>query len=196
MKPSIFKIKDFLSFGIISIVSIIGTILVFAMISPIQQAHFLMLLVSLAFIGIYVRFVFLRKAELAPYTWVKTKYFGLMIDFGDYKGAYLEEIVQECEFITEKWIGFFGSKNDIHKIDNVWVNFKQIPFSLPGQKKRKLAGAAVYYTTEMYAGFNDKNDPISKTSFSHELGHILQAYISGEWDEKSHHERSAEANLP
>ncbi len=194
MKLSFFNIKEFLSVGMLSVLSLIATVIVFAVLHPLQEAHALMTVVTLVFAGIYVRLLFARKAELDRFELIKGGNYRLMVRYSTYDVS-PEDIKAEFDSTVQAYSEVFGTdrvQDAVEKAKTFWLIFEEMPLKIYG---KNISGGTTYYTTNMTVGYV-KGQDIKTTAFKHELGHIIQAGVSGVWDEAEHHKISKENNLP
>lgn len=200
-KPSFFTLKDFLMIGNLPIVSTIITIaMLFTF--PFGEALALMITVSVVFWGIYIRLLFLRKAELDKFTFIDGKNFALMVDFGDYS-CDNEDLLRATENALEKWENIYENTKEKMKGTTFKVFFKEMPITVPGRvefvdgkpKLQKLTGYTIFYSSTINVGFKSKDQSLETTAFEHEIGHVIQGKVTGVWDEKKHHEVSKENGI-
>lgn len=190
-KPSVFVLKDFLLPGSLSGASLmIGIVL--GILSSLQGAA-IMTCIALLFAGIYIRSLIERVLELRKYEYIPSEYYALMVNYGGYTGSSDEEMILYTNKTLKSWGDVFlpgDVQNAIKNIGIIWVEFKEMPIPHPSEKGSLVAGYATTKKDKMIVvvGFKFKNQELVRTAFEHEVGHIIQAKVTGSWD--SHHERS------
>lgn len=193
-KPSVFRIDDLLSFGLISVAAISVAIFL----QPTNagaEAKALVWVVSLVFLGIYVRVVHLRAMSLKNFEWFPK--FGIMVDKDEWEGdiAGLDDLVKSVAEKWEKTLGYDSFK--ILQDEVVWVYFKPEPITRIRNKiVSPKSGYMVARGYDLVIGYKEKNSALESTAFAHELGHLIQGHATGEWDETTHHERAKTHGLP
>lgn len=196
-KPSWFRILDLFTIGLGAIASLFS--LVYVGINKIQTPHategvFLLNTVALAFLGIYVAYLLQRRAWLKEFTWIPE--YGLMVHLGGYKGAISADFVVETKLLLDAWERFIPLAKYRFLADVTWVFFEQDldtkGSSLTG---RKVKGFVISGTRLVCVDF-DQFEPLSRTAFTHELGHIIYGLSTNKWDEAEHHAFTSERGLP
>jgi hypothetical protein len=203
-KPMAFNWLDLLSFGGLALLMVIGAVAVTALAGngaitvdggSVWNAVVLVWVVALVSVGIYVRLILVRRSTLREYQWITHPDFvcGFMV----YSKGYdlkISEFQSEVKKTAEGWIREvnFPSWEALGK-GPIWVRFEPWPVNNRGVK---VAGFSVANSRSMVVGFRDKDQPLENTAFAHELGHIIQGYATGVWNQAEHHQRSKDHGLP
>lgn len=193
-KPSWLRLDDFLTIAGPGIATL--GLLVWAVLAKAKSEHggwqYLMALVGLCFIGIWVRVALSRKSYLAEFRWYPT--YGIMAHPGDPKtGLYSlpdEDTVNSAVRETvSRWALYYGTKAAAAVAsDVIWVFFKKdLDENEINRAKKKVNGFTVSRTHTMYVDFDGASDPLERTAFEHELGHIVYGFATGDWDEEAEH---------
>jgi len=205
-KPSAFRWDDLLSFGGVTLLSTSVTIFITTMAGlgkiEIEGASpwmgvALCWTVALSMAGIYGALVRARAQELKPFIWVAhpAGRYAFMIHPGDYD-IDLTELHDEVLTTVNGWEALYPEAWQSLRKDVVWVWFKPWPIENLFGRSVKVAGVTVSGTHKMLVGFKEKNQPLKRTAFAHELGHIIQGFQTGDWRQDVHHARSKELGLP
>jgi hypothetical protein len=207
-KPSWFRIKDLLSMILPIILSVIGTIVIFSAGTlesvsgaPISttEVRALMVVVTLAFIGIYAALLYLRWKALQSFTYYSGENYAFMVDKGKYKAKDLtkEELFRLTDLALDEWGAVFTRDKTLKVADGAlfWVWFEPHPITQTRGSKKKYAGLTIMGTRKMRVSYRTEDAPLDSTAFRHELGHVIQGFVTGIWSEKEHHERAAKYGL-
>lgn len=193
-KPHWFKPLDALSFGLAAVLVVAASIWVTT--AGIRgEALALMWVVALTFVAIYGRLLWLRKKFIDEWEWEPT--FGLMVKRNGLK-ADLAELAVATRDSIYGWGKHFGESAVRRLImENViWVVFNKDLDTHPPSGKVPMEGYTVVRSFAMMVDFDDPSDPVIRTAYQHELGHVIQGHITGEWDQDTHHKKAKELGLP
>ena len=163
------------------------------------QALALMWVVALTFVAIYGRILWLRKKFLDGWDWEPT--LGIMVKRNGYKGSLTEIAVAARETITG-WNVYFapmvgvGSVQKLIEDNVIWVIFDPDLDTHPPSGHVPQEGFTLVRSFTMQVDFDTPEDAVNRTSFRHELGHIIQGHLTGDWDQKTHHDRAKSLGLP
>lgn len=195
-KPSPFKVKDLISFGLPSILLIAASIAFMFLLVPFQEFHVMMWVISALVIGAYSIVVAKRAAKLSKFKFVKVKNFALMIEKSEYSDD--KPIKSSVLDTVQGWSEYFGDQEVNKSLSNqiIYIYFKKAPLYSPNNQVNSVAGYNPYYTNDIYVSYKDLNHELKKTAFEHELGHVIQGLVTGVWDQSAHHKLSAELGLP
>lgn len=148
-----------------------------------------MLAVGLTFIGIWARVVFLRKKALAKYRWYPTYGFMVHDDGGKYHlpGTVLFEAA--IWRTIQAWAPYYKSDVLLKGKDVFWVFFKKdLDENTNNLANMKVEGLTIARSHTMQIDYDSADQPLEKTAFEHELGHIIMGHATGNWDLKTHHD--------
>ncbi len=192
-KPSFLTLYDFLTIaGPGIVVLLINLWLQFVEIeTSAKRWEWLMLVVGLAFIAIWARVVQLKRRRLSEFTWYPT--WGVMAHPGEgYVLPPQEEMDRSVRETVNRWSLYYGSKASAAVMsDVVWVFFKRgLDESTANRAKMKVNGLTFARSHTMQVDFDTPSDPLEKTAFEHELGHIIMGHATGDWDQQKHHDFS------
>jgi hypothetical protein len=191
-KPSWLRLDDFLSIAAPGIATL-GALFFLLFREDVKSDggwQWLMLAVGLGFIAIWVRIVFSRKAYLSRFRWYAS--YGLMVHPGD-RDPYslpedhvLENAVRET---VNRWSIYYGPRAQAAiASDVIWVFFKKdLDENTVNRAKAKVEGITFARSHTMQVDYDLRDQPLSTTSFEHELGHIIMGFSTGDWDQESHH---------
>ena len=198
LRPGPWRLEDALTFGGVS--GLVTAVAVYAQVMGSDgpaSGQTLLWVVSAAFWAIYGVLVWARWRFIASFDLVLPN--GMMVRTNGYK-APLVEFEKELEGVKTLWSPHIPRAAELLRQSRVWVNFEA--------KKLKLSGF-VQETPKLFAGltsmggesmrltyFEDPVLPLSKTAFSHELGHIILGRSTGSWDNTTHHAFMKEHSLP
>lgn len=207
-KPSWFRVKDLLTMILPIILSVIGTIVIFSAGtlesvdgSPIStgEVRALMVVVTVAFIGIYAALLFLRWKALQPFTYYSGENYAFMVDKGKYTSADLtkDELFRLTDLALDEWGAVFTRSKTLKVADGAlfWVWFEPYPITQVRGSDKKVAGYTILGTRKMHVAYRTKDAPLDSTAYRHEVGHVIQGFVTGSWSEKEHHERSAKYGI-
>jgi hypothetical protein len=207
--PPVWRIGDFIAFGS-GAVACIG-FLIYGLIvgfqgtaSAVKQAPFLLAATAAGFLFVYWRVIKIRQNDIAGFILVGGPEYGFLVNLGDYNPpggmVELKAIVQETakgwgtKPTADEPVFTPISVENALTSDYIWVWFKpgtqDLPFNMPG----KVAGYDVY--RKMVVGYLAKSTPLERTAFAHELGHVIQGTITGDWNQDTHHARAKKYGLP
>lgn len=193
--------------GLPIILSLIGTIVIFSAGTlesvsgaPISttEVRVLMVVVTTAFIGIYAALLYLRWKALKPFIYYTASNYAFMIDPGKYKGAVsTNELIRLTDLALDKWGAVFdrGKVLDAANGALFWIWFEPHPITQFRGSKKKYAGYTINGTRKMHVAYRTVDAPLDSTAYRHELGHVIQGFVTGSWSEKEHHERAAKYGL-
>lgn len=197
-KPSWFTLLDLLSFGIPTL-GVIG-VTVYGMIVGFEGPHalqgeILCWVVAASFLAIWGRYTWLKKKSFDEFTWYPT--YGFMV----HGNGYTLPSSIDLDILVAKTIGlwtpYHPDAQTIVKSDVNWVYFvKDLNESDTNPTHQKVNGYTFSGTHTMTVNFNNATDPFDKTSFQHELGHVIHGFATGQWDMTEHHQFMAAHGLP
>jgi hypothetical protein len=196
-KPSWFRMIDLFAFVGPS-VAVIG-LTIYAAIVGVEGDHAMQGLVLMAVIaalflvfwGINARD---RKQWLDSFVWYPKH--GFMIKANDgWKLPSEIELNTLVESTIAEWSAFYDARKVVMS-DVKWVtfqkNFDETPLN-PAHKK--VNGMTVAGSHTFGVDIDSSNDPLEKTAFTHELGHVIMGNATGNWNEDSHHQFMKEHGL-
>lgn len=200
-KPGIWHVSDFVAFGLCGVICL--AFLVYGLTvgftgqsSAVKQAPYILAVTAAGFFFVYWQVIRGRIKDLKGFVLVGNPEYGFMVNMGEYTPpdglGELKDLVAET---AEAWTKAFD-KQEIQEALNrgyIWVWFKQgdldLPFNLPG----KVAGYTIY--RRMVVGYPTPTTPIRRTAFVHELGHVIQGTVTGDWRQEIHHARSKKLGI-
>jgi len=152
-----------------------------------KQAIPLLWVVTVAFIGVWFRFCQARKDDLATFTWYPT--YGFMVKPENYilpSPADMDALIKKT---IDAWTPYFPQAGSIVADgDVIWAWFlKGLNENDQNRAHQKVKGLTIGYSTMMEIDYDTPTDPLDKTAFAHELGHIIMGNATGKWDEAVHH---------
>jgi len=154
----------------------------------------LMVVVALAMTGIYGWLLWRRHAELAPFVYIKGPYYAVMLHPGRYQGDRSHEAVtREFQRAFERWSKVFDQR-DIWRMASssvFWLWLKPNNLVDRWDPGKKVAGHTISRSRKMVIAYTMSTDPLSLTSLEHELGHVIQGELTGDWSEGAHHSRAS-----
>lgn len=209
-KPTWFKFGDLLGFGGPTLLSLIGTIIVFCSDSIVNAAtgapvptgvfgvHGLMVTLTLTFLAIYLYVIHLRVKDLKPFRYMTGNGYGVMVHSGKYETSFEDDdILGQFEQAFSDWDKIFPGKV-YPKVNGkvFWVWFEPAPLHSPRSKLIKVAGYTIAGSAKTTVAYKDPKQPLDRTALQHEIGHMIQGAVTGSWDMAEHHKRSADHKLP
>lgn len=155
----------------------------------ITQGAILMTLVGLSFIALWVKVILGRKKWLSEFRWYPTYGFMVHDDHGKYKlpGNILFEAA--IWRTIQAWAPYYKC-DDLQKGSDVfWVFFKKdLDENTKNLAKMKVEGLTIARSHTMQVDYDAPDQPLERTAFEHELGHIIMGHGSKGWDLVTHHE--------
>lgn len=188
-KPHWFNPMDFLALSVCALGGI--AILIYALINGVQgpgskEGLALLVLVDVCFVlfwGIHARD---RKHWLDTFRWIPE--YNLMVQANGYLLPADSEINGVVRAVIHSWMPFHPNAEDILRAEVNWIHFQKDLNETPmNPSLKKLNGFTVAGTHVVYVDFDNKLDALQRTSFAHELGHIIHGVATGSWDEGEHH---------
>lgn len=188
-KPSWFKLWDLVSFGI-PIVAIVG-LNIYMMVHGFEAKHhtqalILCWVVAASFLGIYLALLKMRFDSLKEFRWYPT--YGFMLHIDDYRlpeDGVLDGSVWKT---IQAWSKLHPKAEEILKSDVNWVWFKKdLNENDKNLAHQKVKGFTVAVSHMMAIDYDTTTDPLDKTAFEHELGHIIFGFDTGNWDQAAEH---------
>lgn len=160
-----------------------------------KQAIPLLWTVTIAFIGIWLRFCQLRKSDLDTFVWFPT--YGVMVKPENYvlpKPKVLDALIKKT---IDDWTPYFPSAGSIVADgDVIWAWFlKGLNENDKNPAHTKVKGLTIGYSTTMQIDYDTPTDALDKTAFRHELGHVIMGIATGKWDMAVHHAFMGEHGL-
>lgn len=202
-KPSWFNWIDLLTIGGGGVVCV--AFVIYGLLTGTEGEHateglILSGVVGLVFIGIYMRTAWARWALVRSFKWYPR---GFMVKVvGNDPGAYMlpspSELNEVVDDVMWGWGAHHMSTREILAEGPIWVYFsRSLLDHLPPELRRIYCnGFTVSGTRVMYVEYDSTYEPLSKTAFAHELGHIIHGNATKQWDQTEHHKFAAERGLP
>lgn len=151
-----------------------------------------MVFLTLCFFAVYGVLLRARKKVLEGFTWVETKFCGLMVTYGEYK-LDINELREVTETTFARWATVVPKAAKVAEEGIViWVVFKFDKADVP----RKVAGYTIAATRQVVVVPTITTQPLMKTAYAHELGHIIQAEAELGGNEAEQHKRARDLKLP
>jgi hypothetical protein len=139
------------------------------------------------FIGIWMRLSWLRKRALEAFTWFPT--YGFMVYPGGYQVPPAAVFDSSIRKTLQAWSQFHPEAETILTSKVNWVRFeKGLDESAKNPAKLKVEGYTVAVSHSMHVDYDAPDDPLEKTAFEHELGHVIHGFATNKWDMAEHHE--------
>jgi hypothetical protein len=188
-KPSWFRWYDFLSFGGLALVGLAAVI--YASIAGIQSPHakqgmILLIVVTLTFAGIYLRYALLRKKEFDSFSWYPT--YGFMVKaVGDYKLPTPDILDAAVRRTITAWTPYHPAET-ILKASANWCWFKKDLNTSTDEIGMLCKGYTAPNSHEIKVDYDTPTDALEITAFEHELGHVIRGNATGNWDGGEHHQ--------
>ena len=184
-KPSIFRIQDTLTFGVLSIISLILAIYVSMKADDIPASSMALIwVVALCFIGIYQCVLWMRYKFLSDFKYAIPDNF--LVDPSGYKVSQ-EQISSEINrvvSILEK--NYTDTKNAI-KSDVIYIKFNDGPLPPQTEFGVKRMGYVVVNGNVAYVAYLKSDEKVNETALGHEISHIILGRVTGDWDCDIHH---------
>lgn len=203
-KPHWFTFRDLLFPGSIALAAI-GCLVWVLLAGDLQSAtpgkalptgvfgvHGLVALVALVASGIYARLLWLRRRELSEFVYIRGPYYSVMLHPGRFQGDFSQiAVAREFQAAFDQW-----SKVFTHEI--VWRMAHEAVFwvwlkpanLVDGWSREKVAGYTVPRSRRLVVAYQASNDLLAATALRHEIGHVIQGEVTGDWTESEHHLRS------
>lgn len=197
--PSVWRISDFIAFGLSGVITI--GFLIYGLFVHAQgsaQWPYLMAAVAASFLFIYWRVIVVRQNDIKGFVLVGGPKYGVLVNLGTYQPpGGVDKLAEIIETTAIGWTAAFSRE----EIDNaltkgyIWCWFKPgtIDMSQVGTPY-KVAGYEV--GDKLVVGYSAVNANLDSTAFAHELGHYIQGTVTGDWDLNTHHARSKRLGLP
>ncbi len=176
-----FQISDLLLIGAPAIACVAFGVIV---LPSSLEAGLLLFTVALGFLAVYLTALNNRKKFLSKF---KYKINGVYINPNGYLAS-KESFQVEIEWLKRSYDVFY--KTDLK---DVFVEFNNGPIIHNGARHHGLTffgGGAVKVE------YLDPKQPIEKTAFSHELGHVVIGRATKGWDEDTHHALMRRFGMP
>src|SRR5690606_23147703 len=126
--------------------------------------------------GLYAGTLWRRRALLRGFTYIRGPFYAVMINSGSYAGALEPELViGQFYRAFESWQRVFGwsQVRDFAGGALFWVWLKpNLVGSCGHGDKMSLPGFAVARAHKIVVSYRRSNEPLSQTTFQHELGHV------------------------
>lgn len=189
------------AFGAIPLVSIVATVAVLLsdeltnsageVISAVAPRLFMVGL-SLVFLGMWLGLLWRDKRKHDRYTYIEGDTFGIMVDPGGY-GLDQGRLIGETLDSIVQWSRVFPSSKIVKLFDGLilWVVFKKEPLLL---NRVRVAGYSMP-KAKIFVSYKESSQPLRKTAYQHELGHVIQGNVTGSWNQGEHHQRAKDVGL-
>lgn len=188
---------DLLTIGGGSLVSL--GLFIYALLAGVTPPHAkeglcLLAAVGLAFTAIYLRYLFERKAWLAEFTWCPK--YGFMIHSNGYNLPPVPEVEHVIQNTVDAWTRYHAASRLLLQGVN-WVYFdKTLNEKMPPMSYSKCKGYTISGSHYMVVDYDLSSDPLERTAFAHEIGHVIRGNATGQWDQAEHHKFAADHGLP
>ncbi len=143
--------------------------------------------VGLAFVGIWLRVVLLRRGYLSEFRWYPTH--GIMAHPG--QGYILPPDAVLDAYVSDtvmKWSTHYPGAAGALGSDVVWVFFRRdLDESTANRAGAKVHGLTMARSHTMQVDYDVPSQPLQTTAFAHELGHVIMGFSTGGWDQAVHH---------
>ncbi len=151
--------------------------------------------VGLAFIGIWLRLVLLRRSYLAEFRWYPT--YGIMAHPGQGYSLPSDDVLNTAVRETmNRWALYYPNAKDALESDIVWVFFKRdLDESTANRANAKVNGLTFARSHTMQVDYDAADQPLAETAFEHELGHVIMGFSTDGWDQAVHHAFMADHGL-
>lgn len=209
-KPHWFNFRDLLFPGSVAIVAVACLILVL-LAGDLQSAtpgkelptgifgvQGLFAFVALVTTGIYIAVLWIRHLELSRFVYVRGPYYAVMVNPGSFKGDISSEaVMREFQSAFDHWSQVFTHETvwRLANDDVFWVWLKPTNLVEKWNKSAKVAGYTVSRSRRVVVGYATSNDRLSETPLQHEIGHVIQGEITGDWTESVHHALAQERGI-
>lgn len=208
-KPGIFKISDtaFIGFILLSLtltiyIFLAGDALTAGDGSPLPTGvfgvHGLMVTLTLATVVVYAGLLWSRHRFLSKFEFYQGPGFALMVHPGDYETALNgNEVIRLAQTAFQEWGTVLGEEA-VNRFTNgslFWVWFLPWPIEQVRGTDLKVAGRTIVGSKMMQVSYRTPTVALDTTAFRHEIGHVVQGFVTGSWDESEHHERARQHNL-
>lgn len=196
-KPVWFQAFDLVTIGGGAFVSF--GLLAYALLAGIKSPHAkegicLLATVGLAFLAIYLRYLFARRAWLREFTWCPS--YGFMIHADGYSLPPVHEVERIIQKTVDGWSRYHAADYILRKEIN-WVYFdKTLNERVPPMTFRKCKGYTINGSHFMAVDYDHPLDELEATAFAHEIGHVIRGNATGQWIQEEHHKFAADHGLP
>ncbi len=189
-KPSWFRWSDLVAF-LLPVVGI-GVVSLYAMRVGVEGSNAkgglaLCWGVAATFMGIWARICWLRRKALEEFTWFPT--YGFMVHGNGYQlpdGKAFDALILKT---IQAWAPYHPNAEALVKEKVVWVYFeKDLDENDKNPAHTKVKGFTFASSHTMVVDFNDPSEPLEKTAFEHELGHVIHGHATGGWNLAEHHQ--------
>lgn len=190
--PTTFRFLDFLYHGIPALLLI--ALAAYVQTTPQStEAYALMWTLAALFVGVYALVLYWRHSWLNSFDFV-TKH-GLVVKLNGYETTRIE-IEEETERLIAQYEdqGFPARKMlapDRRMLDvaHTYVHFQHgyMDHPNPAERPAKVAGWVRAGGHLVAVSYLTRQQPVAKTAFAHELGHIVLGRFNGLWGDDSHH---------
>lgn len=133
---------------------------------------------SLAFFGIYFRFVWARKTWLDSFRWYPA--YGFMVQCENWKPYSDVNFDNKVLDVIEAWSYAHPNAMEVLMRDIKWVWFKRgLDETALNPAHRKVNGVTIAGSYTMEVDYDKPDDALSDTAFAHELGHVIHGNATG-----------------
>lgn len=157
------------------------------------QAGVMLVAVPVLMWAIWGWAIYRRKKFLDSCTWLPTYGFMVIPDTRvKPEERYLLPTTQEFDALVAStvraWLPFHPTADLLMKSGVKWLIFRKDLNEVPITPKVGLVkGLTVGWGSEIFVDFDNRLDPLEKTAFTHELGHVIHGLATGGWDQEEHH---------
>lgn len=151
--------------------------------------------VTIGFIGIWLRWCQLRKADLDTFVWYPT--YGIMIKPETYILPSAAEVDALVKKVIDAWTPIYPNAGSIIADQEViWAFFKKdLNENDKNPAKAKVKGVTLAYSWTMEVDYDVDTEALSATALAHELGHVIIGHATNNWDQAWQHALMQEHNL-
>lgn len=150
------------------------------------QAGILLVAVPLLMWLLWGRVMYSRKKFFDSCLWFPT--YGFMVQPENYLVPAEQEFDGVVTTTVRSWIPFHPAADRLMKSGVKWLYFRKDLNEKPITPKVGLVkGLTTGWGSVVYVDYDNRLDPLEKTAFAHELGHVIHGLATGGWDQEEHH---------
>lgn len=192
MRPRAFRFLDLATFGLAALIITVFAIFVQTT-KQRMDAYGLMWATAGCFWAIYGAVVYLRWKFIQSYPIFLTG--GILVNPDKYETS--DKVLgKEVQRVLALYEPFVPRAAALIADTNVWFTFRPGPFPHPQILNAKVAGFVTVGGESGQIGYTAVDQPIEKTAFAHELGHVILGRAWDDWDEEKHHAFMKKNGLP
>ena len=157
------------------------------------QAGVMLVAVPVLMCLLWGRVMYGRKKFLDSCTWLPTYGFMVVPDTrAKPEERFLLPAEQEFDAVVantvRSWTPFHPAADRLMRNSVKWLTFRKDLNEVPINPKVGLVkGLTAGWGTVIFVDFDNRLEPLERTAFEHELGHVIHGLATGGWDQEEHH---------